>query len=63
MVLTVIQSCLQAGLEVGGGWVKTEFITHSGSSEPSLDSESKLEPSVAKMPNFREPSFCISEYF
>ena len=25
-----------------------DFITHSGSSELSLDSESKLEPSVAK---------------
>ena len=30
-----------------GGWVKTDFIIRSGSSEPSLDSESKLEPSVA----------------
>ena len=28
--------------------VKTDFLTHSGSSELSLDSESKLEPSVAK---------------
>ena len=34
-----------------GGWlVKCDFITHSGSSDPSLDSESKLEPSVAKCP-------------
>ena len=31
-----------------GGWVvKRDFITHSGSSEHSLDSESKFEPSVA----------------
>ena len=28
--------------------VKTDLLTHSGSSELSLDSESKLEPSVAK---------------
>ena len=38
---------------MGGGWVggrlvKCDFITHSGSSDPSLDSESKFEPSVAK---------------
>ena len=48
MVLTIIQSCLQAGLEVGG-WVKTNFITHSDSSEPNLDSEPKLEQNVAKI--------------
>ena len=31
-----------------GGWVvKRDFRTHSGSSEHSLDSESKFEPSVA----------------
>ena len=30
-----------------GGLVKRDFITHSGSSEHSLDSESKFEPSVA----------------
>ena len=31
-----------------GGWVvKRDFITHSGSSEHGLDSESKFEPSVA----------------
>ena len=29
------------------GLVKRDFITHSGSSEHSLDSESKIEPSVA----------------
>ena len=31
-----------------GGLVKRDFITHSGSSEHSLDSESKFKPSVAK---------------
>ena len=31
-----------------GGLVKRDFRTHSGSSEHSLDSESKFEPSVAK---------------
>ena len=32
----------------GDGWlVKCDFINHSGSSDPNLDSESKLEPSVA----------------
>ena len=36
---------------VVGGLVKTNFITHSGSSELSLDSESNLEPSVAKRLN------------
>ena len=42
---------------MGCGWVggarayhyQGDFKTHSGSSERSLDSESKLEPSVAKM--------------
>ena len=29
------------------GLVKRDFITHSGSSEHSLESESKFEPSVA----------------
>ena len=33
---------------VVGGLVKRDFITHSVSSEHSLDSESKFEPSVAK---------------
>ena len=36
------------GRWVVGVSVKTDFITHSGSSELSLDIESKLEPSVAK---------------
>ena len=31
-----------------GGLVKRDFRSHSGSSEHSLDSESKFEPSVAK---------------
>ena len=35
------------GGRVGGRLVKSDFITHSGSSDPSLDSESKFEPSVA----------------
>ena len=30
-----------------GGLFKRDFRTHSGSSEHSLDSESKFEPSVA----------------
>ena len=30
-----------------GGLVKRDFRSHSGSSEHSLDSESKFEPSVA----------------
>ena len=38
----------QSGQVGVGVSVKTDFITHSGSSELSLDSESKLEPSVAK---------------
>ena len=38
----------RVGRWVVGVSVKTDFITHSGSSELSLDSESKLEPSVAK---------------
>ena len=31
-----------------GGSVKRDFRSHSGSSEHSLDSESKFEPSMAK---------------
>ena len=38
------------GRWVVGVSVKTDFLTHSGSSELSLDSESKLEPSVAIKP-------------
>ena len=38
----------RVGRWVVGVSVKTDFVTHSGSSELSLDSESKLEPSVAK---------------
>ena len=35
------------GANESDGLVKTDFITNSGSSEHSLDSESKFEPSVA----------------
>ena len=38
--------CRGAGW-VGGRLVKSDFRFHSGLSEPSLDSESKFEPSVA----------------
>ena len=38
------------------GWlVKCDFITPSGTSDPGLDSESKFEQSVAKVPNFFVP--------
>ena len=43
-----------------GGWVvKRDFRTHSGSSEHSLDSESKFEPSVA----IRTPKAIVQDFF
>ena len=46
MDLESIKKIQESGAWVGG-LVKRDFRTHSGSSEHSLDSESKFEPSVA----------------